>query len=61
MKKWKNQKHGPIVKTIWIRAMFLEMQIFALGDRSIILRTEISFFRKCKIAMNLSKNNLKTK
>ena len=48
MKKWKNQKHGPIVKTIRIRAMFLKMQIFALGGRLIISRSEISFFENAK-------------
>ena len=48
MKKWKNQKHGPIVKTIRIRAMFLEMQIFARGSRLIISRPEISFFKNAK-------------
>ena len=48
MKKWKKQKHGPIVKTIRIRAMFLEMQIFALGGRRIILRSENSFFKNAK-------------
>ena len=48
MKKWKNQKHGPIVKMIRIRAMFLKMQIFAQGGRRIISRSEISFVKNAK-------------
>ena len=38
MKKPKNQKDGQIVKTMRITAMFLEMQISALGGWRIIFR-----------------------
>ena len=44
MKKWKNQKDGPIVKMIRIRAVFLEMQISALGGWRMIF-TWIKFLK----------------